>query len=226
MAEEKKDAKPKPSATGGLSGIETIIGLLLILAIVGTLGQRLYALISTGEVTFFGISISNAWQDFKQNLPTIRIISYVISAVFAFGTVVFSQLRGTILITEKKKLFPLGEPKVGGVPVEVKNPMTDKWRDVKAHIESEHPSDWRQAIIEADVMLSDLLQKLNLHGDTMGDKMKTVEKSDFVTIDLAWEAHKVRNQIAHEGSEFLFNQREARRVIDLYRQVFEEFYMI
>jgi len=36
----------------------------------------------------------------------------------------------------------------------------------------------------------------------MGDKLKAVEKSDFNSIELAWEAHKARNMIAHEGSDF------------------------
>ena len=35
-----------------------------------------------------------------------------------------------------------------------------------------------------------------------------------------------RNQIAHEGSAFELNQHEVRRIIDLYKQVFEEFQII
>jgi hypothetical protein len=53
--------------------------------------------------------------------------------------------------------------------------------------------------------------------------MKSIEKSDFNSIDMAWEAHKIRNSIAHEGSDFLLNQREAKRVIGLYEIVFREF---
>ena len=67
---------------------------------------------------------------------------------------------------------------------------------------------------------------LNLHGDTIGDKLKAVEKSDFLTIDNAWEAHKARNQIAHDGADFQLNQREAMRIISLYESVFREFQMI
>ena len=87
-------------------------------------------------------------------------------------------------------------------------------------------NDWKLAIIQADIMLSDILDTLHLPGDTMVDKMKAIERSDFTTIDLAWEAHKIRNQIAHEGSDFPLNQREARRVVELYRRVFEEFKII
>jgi hypothetical protein len=81
-------------------------------------------------------------------------------------------------------------------------------------------------VIEADIILDSLLEKLNLPGQTMGDKLKAVERSDFLTIDQAWEAHKARNNIAHQGGEFLFNQREARRIIALYGEVFKEFHLI
>lgn len=223
MADDK-DKKPKPATK--LDPLAVIFAVILILAVVSAIVERLYSFLTTGNLTFYGYSIEGGWESFKSNLPLFRLISFSISGIFAFSAIVFSQMRGSIWISERKKLFPSGEPEVGEEQVDVKNPMTDRWNNVIAHIESEHPSDWRLAIIEADVMLAELLDKLNLNGDTMGDKLKSVERSDFITLDDAWEAHKIRNQIAHEGSEFLFNQREARRVIDLYRKVFEEFFMI
>ncbi len=104
--------------------------------------------------------------------------------------------------------------------------INHKWQRILAHIDSQNEGDWRLAILEADIMLDDLLDKLELPGETMGDKLKAIEKSDFTTLDNAWEAHKIRNQIAHEGVDFMLNQREARRVIELYRTVFEEFQII
>jgi hypothetical protein len=102
--------------------------------------------------------------------------------------------------------------------------LNQKWVNVQTHINSDNPSDWRLAILEADIMLEDVLEKMGYQGDTIGDKLKGVDKSDFLTLDLAWEAHKVRNQIAHQGSDFQLNDREAKRIIELYKKVFEEFY--
>jgi len=101
-----------------------------------------------------------------------------------------------------------------------------RWNKIVEHANTEHPNDWRQAIIEADIMLDELLTVQGYHGDTVGDKMKQVEKGDFNTIDLAWDAHKVRNRIAHEGSEHDLNAREVRRVVSLYEQVLHEFHFI
>jgi hypothetical protein len=60
-------------------------------------------------------------------------------------------------------------------------------------------------------------------GNTLGDKLKQATRGDFKTLDAAWEAHRVRNQIAHEGSDFILTKHEAKRVIALYETVFEEF---
>lgn len=104
--------------------------------------------------------------------------------------------------------------------------MARKWESVLQHINSPSSNDWKLAIIEADILLGELLTKMGYRGDSIGEKLKRVEKSDFNTIDNAWEAHKVRNAIAHQGSDFVLNEREAKRVVNLYRAVFEEFYYI
>ncbi len=101
-----------------------------------------------------------------------------------------------------------------------------RWGEITNHINSENPSDWRLAILECDIVLDEMLTKMSYHGETLSDKLKAVEKSDFLSIDKAWEAHRVRNAIAHEGSNFQITDREARRVVGLYEEVFREFHYI
>ena len=67
---------------------------------------------------------------------------------------------------------------------------------------------------------------MQLPGDGVGEKLKGIEESDFDHLEEAWEAHKIRNAIAHQGSDFLLTQREAKRIIRLYKSVFEEFDII
>lgn len=98
-----------------------------------------------------------------------------------------------------------------------------RWDRIKEQIASDDHHAWRLAILEADIMLSELLDKLGYRGETMADKMRQVERGDFRSIDLAWEAHKVRNKVAHEGSQLSLSHREARRVIELFETVFREF---
>lgn len=104
--------------------------------------------------------------------------------------------------------------------------MAHRWDSATKHISSDNPNDWKQAIIEADIILDDLLNKMGYSGDSIGDKLKKVASGDMKSLNEAWEAHKVRNQIAHEGSTFTLNHHEAKNVINMYRKVFEEFYYI
>lgn len=101
-----------------------------------------------------------------------------------------------------------------------------KWDMVLQHVESQNANDWRQAVLEADIILGELLTQMGYRGEGIGEQLKRGTKADFSTLDFAWEAHKVRNELAHAGSDFSFNQYDARRVIQLYRKVFEEFYYL
>ncbi len=98
-----------------------------------------------------------------------------------------------------------------------------RWARVLEQSRSDAEHDWRLAILEADILLNELLDMQGYKGETMGDKMKQVDRANFNTIDLAWEAHKVRNAVAHEGAKYSMTSREARRVIGLYAEVLKEF---
>lgn len=100
-----------------------------------------------------------------------------------------------------------------------------RWEKVLAYLESDNQSDWKQAIIEADNLLDEMVGAMRYPGENLGERLKNVEPSDFLTLQEAWEAHKVRNRIAHE-SDFSITRREARRVMELYEQVFREFNFI
>ena len=147
-----------------------------------------------------------------------QILSMVISATCILGIVVFLRKLWFMRANAHKLLYPQALPTTMDV-----NP---EWQRILDHIESTNENDWRQAIMEADIMLSGILDKMNLPGETIGDKLKAVDRSDFRTIQNAWEAHKIRNQVAHEGAGFILIQREVRRVIGLYRSIFEEFKLI
>ena len=102
-------------------------------------------------------------------------------------------------------------------------PKNERWQRVVAHISSDNASDWRLAILECDIILDELLDKLGYIGGTIGDKLKNATTAEFRTLNNAWEAHKIRNAIAHEGQDFTLTQREARRIVSLYETVFREF---
>lgn len=104
-----------------------------------------------------------------------------------------------------------------------------RWTKTLSYLFSQHSSDWKLAIIEADAMLESLVDQLGFEGNNLGDKLKNavqparVNGERFRGLSSAWEAHTVRNRIAHEGTSFELSQHEAKRVVALYEQIFREY---
>jgi hypothetical protein len=102
-------------------------------------------------------------------------------------------------------------------------PKNPQWEHVVMLANSPVEGDWRRAILEADIMLASVLSSRGYRGGTIGDMLKEANPIQFTTLDMAWTAHKIRNQIAHGGEGFTLTEREAKGTVDLYRRVFEEF---
>lgn len=228
MAEEKKpDKKEKPKGWD-FDPIELFILLIFISAVGSGIIGALILYFESGEISFYGYRLSNFVQFIKDNAFFFRILGFGVVGASALGTFVLNKKGDAIWRAEKAKLYPekmpISDPDSKWVAGDEE--LLNKWQKIVAKSESQNEAEWKMAIIEADVMLDDLLNQLQLPGDTMADKLKAVEKSDFLTIEYAWEAHKARNMIAHDGGNFILSQREARRIISLYEAVFKEFKMI
>jgi uncharacterized protein YukE len=103
--------------------------------------------------------------------------------------------------------------------------LSNRWERISMHINSNNQNDWKQAILEADIILDEILTSMGYRGESVGEKLKRVNPGDFASLNEAWEAHKVRNQIAHEPG-FLLGHHESKQAIAAYRKVFEEFYYV
>jgi hypothetical protein len=138
------------------------------------------------------------------------------------------QIPGTA--GEESEKVTASDLPVPGLPIGEKpatqKPSNRRWENIQSLINSYNQNDWKQAIIEADTILDEMLDKMSYEGQSIGDKLKQIESSDFLTLNQAWEAHKVRNRIAHSGTNFVLSKDEAVRVINLYKEVFNEFFYI
>lgn len=177
--------------------------------------------VTTGELVDFlrvnadpalYMQVANAWQTF---VGISVFLSLIFGAIMIYSTMrIFQHRRAHYRHVEHLQHTIMAHD----------IPQTRlRFDRIREEISSENEQSWRLAILEADIMLGELLDTLGYRGETLADRMRQVEKSDFHTIDLAWEAHRMRNRIAHEGNALSLNHREARRIIDLYEAVFREF---
>ncbi|MFA6251125.1 MAG: hypothetical protein WC603_00660 [Candidatus Paceibacterota bacterium] len=101
-----------------------------------------------------------------------------------------------------------------------------RWHYIQTLIESPNESDWRVAIIEADSLMEEILKEKGIGGNTVSELLEGAKDSGYRSIQDAWDAHLIRNQIAHDGLDFPLSQVEGRRVIKLFQNFFEELRII
>lgn len=101
-------------------------------------------------------------------------------------------------------------------------PKNNRIQDMFEHVSSDSPNDWKLAIIEADIILDEILKEKGYAGVSLGERLKSIAPSQLQSLDDAWEAHKVRNQIAHGGADFILTHKLAQDTIKQYRRVFHE----
>jgi len=160
--------------------------------------------------------LSNIWTVFT-------IISWLITALLIYG-LIYAFIRDGQLadielegILNREKLY--SQLYRGGT-------TNKRWDDVEYHITTNNPNDWKLAVIEADVMLGDMLEQIGYAGATIGDKLKSASPNSFTTLDQAWRAHRVRNEVAHGGADFILTKKMAEDTIKQYKMVFQEFGVI
>lgn len=237
MADAKSKEKSKrPSSSskssagdeGGGSNlfVDAIFWILLALVV--------YALIK-GMFSSLGFSIAlpSAASFFEFVFEKVQIYSVFLSLMFFMGIIYFNYKLGELAHESHHRIHGHNHDHNDShsTPHQSK-PFTDehgpdkRWQMVESRINSTSEGDWRLAVLEADIILGDMLSKMGLPGNGVAEKLKAVDKSSFHTLDDAWNAHKLRNRIAHEGGSVHISHDIAKSAVNSYKKVFEEFYFI
>lgn len=152
-------------------------------------------------------------------------LSYLASIILLYG-IIYTKFRLHELEHIHEHNLAHAEEHYAHAHAHAQSSKNQRWDTIVRHSESDNPNDWRLAIIEADIILEEALNGLGYAGLTIGDKLKQASPQFFIHLEDAWKAHKVRNDIAHRGSDFVLTKRVAKETIELYRRVFEELQVI
>jgi hypothetical protein len=106
---------------------------------------------------------------------------------------------------------------------EVGGSKNERWSKTLSYLFSQHGSDWKLAIIEADSMLLELMEQMGFKGENLGEKLKSANQGNFPYLSKAWEVHTIRNKIAHDGLAFELSQHEAKRIVSTYEEIFHNY---
>ncbi|MEE8131566.1 MAG: hypothetical protein V3T98_00755 [Candidatus Paceibacterota bacterium] len=160
-------------------------------------------------------------------LSVIKIIIIILLAGFLTGILVLfvKSLRFRPKLRILQAIHSLKSPKVSdGRYREImhhREIIRRKWEKLLEKIKSGDERDLRLAIIEADGLVDEILIRHGHPGKDMGERLKSIHPSEIENLDDLWEAHKIRNRIAHE-TEFHLTPAEAKRIISIYHKTLKD----
>lgn len=191
---------------------------------VQTQGVDLLHILSTLYGSITGNDNDALFQTLQHWWNAYSIFALLISALF-FAGFVYAKIRfGELSSIEQEGLR--NAEKVWATRHEAVGTKNTRWDAIQVRISEQNPESWRIAIIEADIMLEEMLADAGYVGKSIGEKLKSANTTSFTTLQDAWEAHKVRNEIAHAGSDFILTQRTAQETLVRFERVFREFGVI
>lgn len=168
--------------------------------------------------------------DFLQSVSMFIFIILIFLIILFYIIINYNNFRKDLVISAYKKKFAKedenldiknekilekSEPDNNGI-------INERWQLVGKYYNSANPSDWKLAIIESDIMLYEILDKSGFGGNSIGEMLKNTDKSKLKNLDAAWSAHKVRNEIAHSGLEYILTRQAVEKAIADYEKVFDE----
>ena len=152
------------------------------------------------------------------------VIAILLSLIF-FVAFIYSKIRYTQLYEIQDDSITDAEA-IWNSKHRTSGTKNARWDNIQQKVTEDSPESWRIAIIEADILLDETLTNAGYVGHSIGDKLKSANPESFTTVQSAWEAHKVRNEIAHVGSDFILTKKSAQDTVLHFERVFREFGVI
>jgi len=89
--------------------------------------------------------------------------------------------------------------KLGSISKKWKQEIAIKLNQLSKIENSQNPLEWKSLLIEIDKLLDYSFKKSGVRGKTLGERLKNAKaKFNYSDYQNIWEAHKVRNVLAHE----------------------------
>lgn len=162
---------------------------------------------------FSPAAVSVQWQ---QTVFPLKIISAIIILLLSVAIIIMAfRLKKNIkaaleAVSRDVEVF-----------VQKKEEASKRWQEILDKLESDDESGFKMAVIEADKVFDELLKEAGYPGEDMGTRLKQITEDQLSNIDEVWQAHKVRNRIAHEPY-YQLNKRDAKRAVEIYKRATED----
>ena len=92
---------------------------------------------------------------------------------------------------------------------------------IETSLTKDNSQSYNMAVVEGDKLLDKAMMEMGIPGKTMGERLKKCGKEKYSQLNAVWNAHKLRNQIAHEAG-FKLEYHQARHALTIYKQALKD----
>ncbi len=143
------------------------------------------------------------------NLGALEFFGLVIALIFFAGVIYFVVETGWFSLRVNRFRHIVLQSNIS------KTHAQESWNRIQGQFYRGGESDLKVAILEADKLLNDALREAGIMGSQLGERLKKTNTGQVPNLNELWQAHKLRNQIAHEPN-FKLKRDLAERALGIY----------
>lgn len=215
-----KTSKSAPAKDTTVRDVAIVVGVALAMYVSANITPISVDTVVSGEAP----AVLLAWLTGKVNLTDAQSLLFSLQNTFAVAGILL--FAGSFLLTLKiNKIHHAEHEKYRPVDLEevAAKEKFIQWQVVLDHVNSESPAEWKLAILEADNMLDEILEDQGYVGKTLADKLKAMSPTKMASYNEVWDAHKLRNEIAHGGAiDMELSKKAARDAVAQFGNAFKE----
>jgi len=165
----------------------------------------------TGSIVDFFINFYHS--------PFFAFIKFILSV---YAIVLILDLAMIVMLRGFGKDFRVT---MSGIYIPSKKVTRKKWQRIKNRLESGNSSQYKIAILEADKMIDELLDRIGHKGENMPHRLSQIKLGQIDNAEDLIKAHEIRNNIVQD-KEFEVNKETAEEAIGIYEKFLEHFELI
>ena len=99
--------------------------------------------------------------------------------------------------------------------------MEKDWQKIVKRVTTGKEAEFKLSVMEADAMLSSILEKMGYGEPSLGQKLSSVTENILPNVEDVREAHQVRNSIVHDP-DYVLSETESKRVLKIYEKAMQD----
>lgn len=153
---------------------------------------------------------------FQKSLLIAKIEAYVLILFFIIGILYFLRKTSYLRFRFWQDLVEMTTFRSYAV-----KKIEKQWQSLMKKLESPSEAEWKLAVIEAENILDEVLQRIGFSGESFGERLKQVKPEQLKNLEEVWEAHKIRNNIVHDP-DYKLSLDQAKKVLEIYEKALRD----